>query len=92
MIRYHLMAAAVSGLVLAAQPGPAAAQSAPAATQPKSSMTGGPMMGGQQSAKKPMMRSTKKGHRMNDVADRLNACQRHEPAHRQSCMEQAARP
>lgn len=97
MIRTLFASVALIGMVLVVHPSPLAAQtspSTPAAEQPKAPTTAkGRMMGSRATAKKPAMaRKTMPGHRLDNIADRLNTCQKRPQAERQSCMEQATRP
>ncbi len=85
MVRHMFAAVALTGFVLAIQPSPAAAQTSegsPAASQHK------PMkkMGQRSGMAK---RMAKPGHQMDNIADKLNACQQRAEGERKMCMDQA---
>ena len=86
MIRYAIAAAALFGFVLALQPGAASAQASGSTTatqhKPMKPMSHG---GGMKQMGKP-------GHSMDNIADKLNACQAKPEADRKSCMDQATKP
>jgi hypothetical protein len=79
MLRHLFTSLALVGFVLAVQPHPAAAQNSSSSTtaQHKPMAKRGHMM-------KPGM--AKPGHQMDNVADKLNACQAKPQGERQSCM------
>ena len=92
MVRYFLACAAVLGLLLAGGIGPVAAQTstAPATEQPKAKPAAKKMemhQGMVKSSKMPM----KEGHRLDNVADKLNGCQARPQNERQRCMDEATK-
>jgi len=83
MIRHLFAATALLGLILAAQPTPAAAQTSgsTATTQHKPAKA--------MAHHGAMSKKMGPGHRMDNIADKLNACQQKAQAERKMCMDQA---
>ena len=84
MIRHVFAATALLGLVLAAYPSPAAAQMS-GSTATTQQHKPAKAMGHRGSMSKKMG----PGHRMDNIADKLNACQQKAQAERKMCMDQA---
>jgi hypothetical protein len=97
MIRHAIAAAAVLGLLIGMQPVSASAQtsSSTTATQAKKPMakksTAKKTMAKKPAAQKTAMASKpmKGNHRLDNVADKLNACMAKPVGERQPCMDQA---
>jgi hypothetical protein len=97
MIRHLIASAAVFGLIVAMQPAPAAAQTSTTTTQPAKPAAKKPAT--KSAAKKPAakksMASAKpaKGsnRKLDNIADKLNACQAKPMGERQNCMDAATK-
>jgi hypothetical protein len=91
MMRQVLVSTAIAGLLVLMEPGLVAAQTSTApAAQPQKTTAAKPM---KKATHKPMAKKASMGghHSMDNIADKLNACQAKAMSDRQSCMDAATK-
>jgi hypothetical protein len=87
-----MIAAVAIGFLVAVQPAPSHAQTSSTTTMQKKPAAKKPAAKKKMATKsKSGSKTMKSGHKMDNVADKLNACQSKAMADRQSCMDMATK-